>query len=355
MSSPTSAPPGDALSRLAFAGTFAVIGIAALHAGRPFLLPVVIAVLLALLLSPAVALLERLHVPRWLGALAVVLGLLAIAGTMTVRLAAPAQQWLDAGPERIDALRRKFRLLRQPVDAVRGATDRVAEIAAEPPSERPREVVLARRFSSELIEHAQPVAIGVTSVLILLYFLLASGDLFLRKLIRVTRRLPDKVRAIEISRSVQQQIGRYFASITAINVGLGVVVALVMGAIGLPTPALLGTVVAALNFVPYLGPLLALVLLALVSIVTFDTVGMMLLAPAVFLVITTLEGQVVQPVVLGRQLETTAVVMFTWVLFWGFLWGVGGVAVAVPMLVAVKICADHLPAWAPLAELLGRD
>lgn len=357
------APPASTLGaltdaspqRIALLGTFAIAGIAALHAGQSFLLPVIVAVLLSLLLSPAVGALERLRVPRSLGALVVLLASIATVGALATHLTAPAQEWLAAGPEQVDELRRKFRLLRQPVDAVKDASDRVAEIAADEPAARPREVVIERRFAPAFVDWAKPVAISVTSVLILLYFLLASGDLFLRKLIRVTPRLRDKIRAIEIARSVQHRIGRYFASITAINAGLGLVVALTMGALGMPTPALIGTIVAVLNFVPYLGPLVSLVLITLVSTVTFDAIGPIVLPPAVFLAITTIEGQVIQPIVLGRQLSTAAVTMFLWVMFWGWLWGVGGVAVAVPLLVAVKICAEHIPSWSALAELLGRD
>jgi len=340
--------------RIALVGLFALGTLAALHAGRTLLLPVLIAVLLSLLLSPAVSLLERMRLPRWLAALLVVAGSVAMAAGLAMHLSAPAQHWMDAGPEPLEELRRKLRLLREPVEAVRGATDRVAELASDQPA-NPREVVVTRRWSSVLVDNAQPIAIGTASVLILLYFLLASGDLFLRKLIRITPRLRDKVRAIEISRSVQQEIARYFASITLINVGLGSLVALTMGVLGMPTPVLLGTVAALLNFVPYLGSLIALVLMTLVATLSFDTLGEIVLPPAAFFLLTTLEGQVVQPLVLGRQLSTAPVVVFLWVLFWGWLWGFGGVAVAIPMLVAVKLCAEQLPSWQPLAELLGRD
>ena len=109
------------------------------------------------------------------------------------------------------------------------------------------------------------------------------------------------------------------------------------------------------NFIPYLGPLLSLSLITAISVISFDTVPQILAAPLTFSVIALIEGQVIQPVVLGRHLSTTAVVMFMWVVFWGWLWGVGGVAVAVPLLVVVKICSEHIPSWAPVAEFLGRD
>ena len=136
---------------------------------------------------------------------------------------------------------------------------------------------------------------------------------------------------------------------------LGVVVGLLVGWIGLPTPALIGTLVGLFNFIPYLGPLLSLSMITIVSALTFDTLPQILTAPLVFSAIALVEGQAIQPVVLGRHLSTTPVVMFLWVVFWGWLWGVGGVVVAVPLLVVVKICAEHIPSWAAVAEFLGRD
>jgi len=345
------------LPRLALVGVFVILLVAALQAAQAFLLPVLIAILLALLLSPAVGALERVRIVRWLGSLIVVIGALALTGALAAYLAAPAQQWIQAGPERLDTLRRKFDPLRLAAfDAQRVGPDRASvDRTAESDRDGPREVVVTRSWTRVLLDDARPVAIGAVSVLVLLYFLLASGDLFLRKLIRVMPKLPDKIRAIEISRSVQQEIGRYFVAVTTINAGLGVVVAVTMAALGMPTPALLGAAAALLNFVPYVGSAVALVMLAIVSAATFESLGAILLPPAAFLLITTLEGQVVQPLVLGRRLSTTTVAMFLWILFWGWLWGFGGVAVAVPLLVAVKICADRLPSLHPLAELLGRD
>jgi predicted PurR-regulated permease PerM len=354
---PTAATPavGGKALRTAIFGLFGIATVGALYLGRPILMPVLVAMLLSLLLSPLVTLLERVGLGRPLASLAVVVTALVLVGLLALNLAAPARQWIETAPERVDQLREKVRMLRAPVDKVKGATDRVAEIANDDAREAPREVVIERRWSTVLLENAQSTLINALIVVILLYFLLSSGDLFLRKLIRVVPTLGDKIRAIEISRTIQTQIGRYFAAVTMINAGLGIVVAVAMAALGMPTPALLGAVAAILNFVPYLGSLVALSLVSIVSVLTFDTVPAMLLPPAVYLVCTVVEGQVVQPIVLGRHLSTAPVVIFVWVLSWGWLWGVGGVVIAVPLLVVAKICADHLPSWKPLAEFLGRD
>ena len=342
--------------RVAALGSFLLGVLVALYLARAILLPVLIAMLLALLLSPVVALFERMRLPRPLGALIVLVAVLAALGGLGMRLSGPAQQWLNAGPQQMAQLRYKLRLLTRPVEAVKGATDRVAEMTTPEPAGKPaREVVVERRTLSGLINNTQAALVSTTTVIILLYFLLASGDLFLRKLIRIIPNLRDKIRAVEISRTIQVQIGRYFGAITAINVTLGIVVGLVVGWIGLPTPALIGTLVAIFNFLPYLGPLCSLALITVVSAMTFDTLPHVLTAPLAFAAITLIEGQVIQPVVLGRHLSTTAVVLFLWIVFWGWMWGVGGVVVAVPLLVVVKICAEHIPSWAPIAEFLGRD
>ena len=342
--------------RIAIVGCFVLGAVASLYLARSVMLPVLIAMLLALLLSPAVGLLERLRLPRPLAALVVLLAVLSALSGLAMNLYAPAQQWLNAGPHEVAELRRKLQLIAKPFAAFRGATDRVAQIASPEPGGRTvREVVIERRSLSGLIDNTQAALVSATTAAILLYFLLASGDLFLRKLIRVIPNLSDKIRAVEISRTIQAQIGRYFGAITTINVLLGVVVGSVVGWLGLPTPALIGTMVAIFNFIPYLGPLFSLALITVVSALAFDTVGQILAAPLAFSAITLVEGQVIQPVVLGRHLSTTPVVMFLWVVFWGWLWGVGGVVVAVPLLVVVKICAEHIPSWAAVAEFLGRD
>lgn len=341
--------------RVSVAGLFALSLLGALYFSRPLLLPILIAVLLTLLLSPVVALLERVRVPRALASLAVVACALLLLGSLGSYLYAPAQQWINAGPQQIDELREKFSVIRAPVDAVQEATGKVAEATAPTGKPPPREVVVERRSLIGILTNTQAYLVGALATMLMLFFLLASGDMLLRKLIRVIPRFRDKVVAVEIARMIQSQIGRYFASITMINVGLGVAVMLAMAATGMPTPVLLGTIAALVNFIPYVGSALMLLVVTLLSVLTFDVPSAMVIPPLVYLGLTVLEGQVIQPLVLGHRLNMPPVVVFAWILLWGWLWGVAGVVVAVPLLVALKICADHIPSWAPVAEFLGRD
>ncbi len=341
--------------RVAVVGLFALALVGALYFSRPLLLPILVAVLLTLLLSPLVALLERLRIPRGLAAVGLISTLLLVIGTLGSYLYGPAQQWMNAGPEQIDELREKFSVLRAPVEAVQDAREKVTEATSPGNKLPPREVVVERRSLMGMLTNTQAYLVGALATVILLFFLLASGDMFLRKLIRVIPKFRDKIVAVEITRTIQSQIGRYFASITMINIGLGVLVALSMRMVDMPTPALIGAMAALVNFIPYIGSAIMLVVVTLLSIVTFDVPSAMAIPPLLYLGLTVLEGQVVQPLVLGHRLNMPPVVVFTWVLLWGWLWGVGGVAVAVPLLVALKICADHIPSWASIAEFLSRD
>ena len=160
--------------------------------------------------------------------------------------------------------------------------------------------------------------------------------------------------AVEITRSVQGEIGRYFASTTLINAGLGVCTALAMMGLGMPSPALIGTVAAVLNFVPYLGSLVTLAGILVTAAVTFDTAWQIALPPLAYLALSAIEGQIVQPLILGRSLALNPVVLFVWMMSWGWLWGIAGFLVAVPMLVALRICADRFESLAILSELIRR-
>lgn len=353
-----STPQPVALSapvRVAVIGMFGFALATGLFFGRSLLLPICIAILLTLLLAPVVHVLERLRLPRSLGAGLVVMMLLILLGALGSYIYTPAQRWISGAPQQFQELREKFERIREPVQAVQDATERISEAAAPETDSRPREVVVEQRSFLGAIGATQAYAVGIVITVVLLFFLLASGDMFLRKLIRVIPNFRDKIVAVEIARSIQAQIARYFASITMINICLGLVVATSMHLLGMPTPALLGTLAALLNFIPYIGSAIMLAVVAFVALISFDDPSQIVLVGLVYLTLTVVEGQLVQPLVLGQRLSMPPVVVFAWVLLWGWLWGVGGVAIAVPMLVVVKICADHIPSWAPLAEFLGSE
>jgi predicted PurR-regulated permease PerM len=327
-----------------------------LYLAASLLLPILLAAMLALLLTPLVEALTRIKVPQPAAAALVVLAVLAALGALALQLAGPAQRWIDSAPAELRKIEARLRVIKRPVEAVREATDKVAEMAAVgAPKKKPPAVAVEERGVMHFLTLTQTTVVTALTTILLVYFLLASGDLFLRKLVRIIPRLRDKIRAVEIAREVQREVARYFATVTLVNIGLGVATGVAMWLLGMPTPLLWGVAIAALNFLPYIGPLIAVVMLGAVALLTFDRPLEVLAPPAVFLMLNLLEDQVVLPIVLGRRLALNPVVIFLWVLVWTWLWGVAGVLLAVPLLVAVRICTERVPALAPVAALLARE
>jgi predicted PurR-regulated permease PerM len=190
-------------------------------------------------------------------------------------------------------------------------------------------------------------------VLLLLYLLLASGDLFLRKVVEVLPLFGDKRAAVRITEEVQQAVTRYMGATLLINLGQGIAVGLTLWGLGLPHPWLWGGFTVVLEFIPYLGAAGMIGLLAVTAFSQFDSLGSILLVPGTYLVIATLQNNLVSPFVYGQRLQLNPVAVLVGVLFWWYLWGVAGAFLAVPFFATLKIVADHIEGLAPVAAFLG--
>jgi len=186
-------------------------------------------------------------------------------------------------------------------------------------------------------------------------FLLSSGDMFLQKLVRISPRLSDKKRAVQIVRDIQIEVSHYLLTITMINATQGAVVAAVMYQLDMPQPLLLGVVAAGLNFIPYAGAMLMTLILAFLSFANSGPVLTAVVAPAVYLALHVTESGFVSPLVLGKRLRLNAAAVFTAIAFWGWMWGLIGALIAVPLLVIIKIFGDHLESMRVLAEFLSDE
>ena len=183
--------------------------------------------------------------------------------------------------------------------------------------------------------------------------MLASGDLFLQKLVRVMPTLSDKKRAVETSHAIQQNISNYLFAVSLVNIGLGAVVAGGLYLLGVPNAAMWGLLVAVVNFVPYFGPVAGIGLLSIVGLLSFETLWQGLLPPAWYLLLHLLEANLITPVVLGRRFTLNPVIIFVSLIFWTWLWGVPGALLSVPILVSVKVVCDRVPRLSSVSELLG--
>lgn len=326
----------------------------AVQAAAGFVLSIVVAALFALLLAPIVKGLQRIGLPSPLGAAIVVIMLLAFIGVLASHLYEPVRKWADIGPRDLMVLEHKFRNLLQPVQSMKDVAEKVTEIASNGGEEKPRRVVVTQSGPS-LFARLQQAGVAIITTVMLVYFLLASGDTFLRKAVRVIPRLRDKITAVEIAREMQRQIGRYFMTIAMVSTLLGIATSIAMWLLDMPTPLLWGVMAALLNFIPYLGPIISAIVISAVSLFTFDDHLHILLPPAVFIVLHFIEGHLVEPFVMGERFAMNPVIIFVWILLWGWLGGAIGVLIAVPLLVAIRICVSHIPAFSAVAEIIARD
>jgi len=337
---------------------FALVFIAAgftLYLMASLLLPIMVAGMLALLLAPAVSALVRLRIPQPLGAGIVLLSVLAFVGIVGMQVTAPVQRWIETAPAQFKQIEQKLQSLMRPVAAVREATEKVTDIAKnETGTAKPREVVVEKTGSASTLNVTIDSLVTTLSAIMLLYFLLASGDLLVRKIMLLTPEREDKRLTIDILRTIQKEIGSYFATITLVNIGLGTASGLALWALGMPTPIVWGAAITLLNFLPYLGPLIIMAMLTAVGMLTFDTPFDILAPAGAFLLLNFIEDQLILPFVLGKHFSVNPVVIFVWVLFWAWMWGIGGLLLAVPLLVAVRICAERIPAMQPVAVILSR-
>jgi predicted PurR-regulated permease PerM len=171
--------------------------------------------------------------------------------------------------------------------------------------------------------------------------------------VTILPRLEDKKMAVDISRQMEADISMYLFTVTIISVGEGAAVGLAMYFIGLPNPLLWGVMAGILNFIPYLGSLVGVVVLTLVALLSFESIGHILLVPAAYLVIDFVEAYLVSPFVLSKRLTLNPVVLLIWLLFWGWLWGAAGALMAIPLLASFKIVCDHIEALQPVGEFIG--
>jgi predicted PurR-regulated permease PerM len=349
----TEMPLPSNLQTFFLGGIFALGVLAAIYVASPIFLSVALAVVLKLLLQPLVRLLDRAHLPRPLGALLVILLVIgSIAGLVAI-LSVPATTWAAKLPEGIPRLEAHLSFLKGPFQKLQEVSQQAAQVTETPGQNAPTVTVREDSgLTSELFAGARKVLDSLFTIVLVLYFLLVSGDIFLRRLVEILPTFSDKRQAVDISQQVEEDISIYLVTITAMNLLVGVATAIAMHLCGLGDPLLWGATAFLLNYIPILGPLFGTVVFLLLGMLSFDSFWWALLPPALYFGIHLVEGETLTPMLLAHRFTLNPVLVVLSLVFWFWMWGVPGAILAVPMLAILKIICDRVRPLKALGHFL---
>jgi predicted PurR-regulated permease PerM len=338
MNSPA-APAAAPRRGWALRGVFFLALVFAVREARPLLAPVLIAGLLTLALSPAVRSLRRRGVPEVLGALLMVVTLMASTVPLAMTLARPAAAWWETAPTTVAQLLEQLDKVRSAIPGLHPPPPPRPGRAALPATPDP----LKERLASEgvaltglVLTRSLSFAVSFTATVILLYFLLASEHWVVSRIVEAVPRQRTRALVLGGVRAAQREIGHWLAVVGIVNCTVGLLMGLVLWMLGLPNPTLWGAVTAVFCFVPYIGPMAVMALLLLAGVSTFDSGAQMFAPMLAFVVIHAIESNIVSPLIVGRRLSLSPVSVFLAVMFWGWLWGIAGALIAVPLLIALR-------------------
>jgi len=313
-----------------------------LYLAAAIILPIVLAVILKLLLQPALRPLERLHIPRTIASLVVVLLVVGgIVGFGSV-VSGPAMSWVQKIPQGLPRLEQHLKAFRQPLAEFGGVLDRAEQATQGPADGTPSVIVKSAGLANTLAIGTFNLLISTLTTILLLFYLLASGDIFLRRIVEVLPRFKDKRQAVDIVQNIEHDVSAYLVTISAINLMVGVATGIAMYFSGLGDAVLWGAAAFLLNFVPILGPLVGVGVFGMVGLLSFDTLGYALIPAGLYFLIHVIEGEFVTPLILAKRLMLNPVIIILSLIFWYWLWGVAGAILAVPIVAIIKIISDRV-------------
>lgn len=326
---------------------------ATLVLAKSLLIPLVLAAFIALGLNPIVAGLHRLYVPRPVGSLLVMILLAAVLAGTAVGVSAPAAKWLREAPTILHDASYKLRRMTRPLTKVsHAASESLAGVSGQP---KPKASETSGGFSFGNMAQAAPgIVVAVLTVALLVFFFMSYGRDVAAHLVTATPGFSYRRIALRLIRGIQYEFSRYLLTVTIINCCLGAATAAIMWALGVPNPLLWGGLATLLNFMPYVGAVANTLLLVLVGLMNFHSPLQALVPAACFAVVAALEGNVITPMIMGKRLRLSPLAILVWLLIWGWMWGIPGALLAVPMLTCLKLITEWLPGWEWFARMVGR-
>ena len=339
---------------LPVSGIFCILLLHTLIFASDFLIPLTAAFLGYFVLNRPRRALERVGVPAFVSALLFTAALSVVIVILLVRLSEPAAQFIDDLPSLIRQINMRLQEAGGTLEAINDAAIAAEEVVADQGEPRMEVEVVSDAGVVETLFSTAPAYVSrILFALILLFFLVASGDLFLVKIVQSMDRLHDKRRAVEVLHSMEDRLGYYLGGITIINICLGICVGIAMALWGVPGAMILGFMAFCLNFVPVLGGLLGALIAAAITFVSMDATWITFGVFTTYIALTSIEGQVVTPMVISRRMRLNTTVVFLTVAFFAWIWSVMGMVVALPILIVLKIVCDEIPSLQTLGRFLG--
>lgn len=336
------------------AGIFGLLLLQALVSASDFLVPVVTALLGYFVLNRPRRWLGQIGVPPVVSAGLFTTLLTLLIAILLVQLSSPAAQFIEDLPSLMEEIKQKLTASGGALEAINEATDAAEEIISDQDSDTVAvEVVSNTGFAASIFSVAPGFLSRIVFSLILLFFLVASGDMFLTKTVQSFNRFSDKRRAVEVLHAIEDRLGYYLGGISIINAGLGVTVAAAMHLWGLPNALIFGFMAFGLNFVPFLGGLMGASIAAAVAFVSLDGTWAAAGVFLTYVLLTSIEGQFITPLVISRRMKLNTTVVFLAVAFFAWIWSVMGMIVALPILIVIKIVCDETNTFPTLARFLG--
>jgi len=334
-------------------GLFFLALLAAAYVAREVIMPLTFAVVLALLLQPALRLLERLRLPRTLAALLLIFALLGTIVGLGTAVSGPARNWAGKLPEGIPRLQEKLSFVREPVNTLQRFLQQVEDFGGgTEPVTNTTASAGGQTFLAKLFTGTRNFASGFFTTVLFLFFLLVSGDIFLQRFVEILPRFSSKRQVVEIDQQIERDISAYLVTITIMNAAVGIAVAMAMWLTGVGDPVLWGTVAFLLNYVPILGPVLGVLIFLLAGLLTHDVLWQALLPAGLYLGIHLIEGETVTPMLVAKRFTLNPVLVIISFVFWFWLWGVPGAILSFPMLAMTKIVCDRVKSLAAFGHFL---
>ena len=338
--------------RLLLAGAIGLL----LYFAHVAFIPVALALLIFLVLSGPVESLHARGVPRSVGAAVIMAAILGIMIGLVNFMSEPAQKWFAAAPHTVRLIERKIRPFEQFMARIGELRKSAGNLGTAPqaPQAAPAPSPMPEESGPEmLLDGARTVVLSGVTIVILTLFLLAGGPPMLARMTAAFASDLKSAHILSVIEKVRSEVGRFYATTALINVGLGMVTGFAMMLCGMPNPFLWGTLAAILTFIPYAGATTTLIVLTIVAFISFDGVGHAIAVAGSYLAIATIEGQFVQPLLVGRRLQLNPMLVFLALWFGGCFWGIAGIILATPALAALKVVATNAAGGQQLLDFLS--